>query len=335
VVRRRRSDATTGRSVPVVPDRVAGGATGQDGAVRAPTRILVLPGREWLTDAVRAGGGEPVTDGPADAVVWTDARDADGLRRLLDDRPSLRWVQLPWAGIEPFVPVLDRDRTWTCGKGVYAEPVAEHALMLALAGLRGLGAYARAATWAAPRGGNLLGATVVVVGGGGITESFARLLEPFGCDLVVVRRTDAPFPGAVRTVTIDHLDEELPGADVVVLALPLTPETDGLLDARRLRLLPAHAWVVNVARGRHIVTDDLVQVLSDGAIGGAGLDVTHPEPLPDGHPLWALDNCLITPHVGNTPEMAVPLLSARVRDNVRRFLAGEPLVGLVDVAAGY
>ncbi len=299
------------------------------------TRILVLPEREWLAAAVRAGGAEPVTDGPADAVVWTDARDAAGLRRLLDDRPDIDWVQLPWAGIEPFVDVLDDDRRWTCGKGVYADPVAEHALTLALAGMRGLGTYARAATWERPQGVNLLGATVVVLGGGGIAESFVRLLDGFGCEIVVVRRTGQPFAGADRTVTLDQLDAELPGADLVVAALALTPETEGLLDARRLALLPSHAWVVNVARGGHIVTDDLVDALRAGTIGGAGLDVTDPEPLPDGHPLWELPNCIITPHVGNTPEMAVPLLAGRVKENVRRYLAGEDLLGPVDSSAGY
>lgn len=298
-------------------------------------RILVVPGRPWLADAVREGGGEPVTEGDAEAVVWTDPKDPAGLRTLLDEQPDIRWVQLPWAGIEPYLDVLDDDRLWTCGKGVYADPVAEQALMLGLAGLRGMGSYARASTWEGPRGRNLLGATVVVLGGGGITESFVRLIEPFGCEVVVVRRRAEPFPGATRTVTIDALDDELPGADLVVLALALTPETEGLFDERRLRLLPEHAWLVNVARGRHVVTDDLVRVLQDGAIGGAGLDVTDPEPLPDGHPLWSLPSCLLTPHVGNTPEMAVPLLGNRVRENARRFVAGEELIGPVDVAAGY
>jgi len=301
------------------------------------TRILVLPARarSWLADAVREGGAEPVTEGPAEAVVWTDPKDPDGLRRLLDEQPGIRWVQLPWAGIEPYVGVLAHDRTWTCGKGVYAEPVAEHALMLALAGLRGMGTYARATSWTGPLGRNLLGARVVVLGGGGITESLLRLLSPFGAEVVVVRRRAEPIDGAARTVTFEHLDDELPDADLVVLALALTPETEGLFDERRLRLLPSHAWLVNVARGRHVVTDDLVRVLADGAIGGAALDVTDPEPLPDGHPLWSEPRCLLTPHVGNTPEMAVPLLSARVRENVRRFLAGEALLGPVDVDAGY
>ncbi len=289
--------------------------------------VLIAPRRTWLADAIEAGGGVVVTDGPARAVVWTDPRQAQGLRHLLDDQPDIEWVQLPWAGIEPFVPVLDHDRIWTCGKGVYADPVAEQALLLALMGLRGMATYAPATTWEAPEGRNLLGASVTIVGGGGIAHALLRLLEPFGADVTVLRRSTSP--------TLRDLDEILPTSDVVFLALPLTPETVGLFDERRLRLLPPHAWIVNVARGGHIVTDDLVRVLAEGAIGGAGLDVTDPEPLPDGHPLWALRNCFISPHVGNTPEMAVPLLGARVRENVRRFLAGQDLVGLVDADAGY
>jgi phosphoglycerate dehydrogenase-like enzyme len=92
---------------------------------------------------------------------------------------------------------------------------------------------------------------------------------------------------------------------------------------------------VNVARGPHIVTDDLVAALRDGAIGGAGLDVTDPEPLPEGHPLWSLPNCIITPHVANTPDMAQPLLAERITQNVRRFGRGEELIGPVDPELGY
>jgi D-3-phosphoglycerate dehydrogenase len=92
---------------------------------------------------------------------------------------------------------------------------------------------------------------------------------------------------------------------------------------------------VNVGRGRHIVTDDLVWALREGVIGGAALDVTDPEPLPAGHPLWSMPNCIITPHVGNTPEMAVPLLSERISDNVRRFAAGIELIGAIHPELGY
>ncbi|HSL58708.1 MAG TPA: NAD(P)-dependent oxidoreductase, partial [Acidimicrobiales bacterium] len=195
--------------------------------------------------------------------------------------------------------------------------------------------YARADRWEAPVGRNLLGARVTVLGGGEITVSLAELLAPFAVELTVVRRRPDPFPGAARTLSPDRLDDALPGADLVVLALALTPETTGLIDAGRLALMEPHAWLVNVARGRHIVTDDLVAALRAGTIGGAALDVTDPEPLPPGHPLWSLPNAVITPHIANTPEMGVPLLAARVTENVRRFAAGETLLGLVDVDAGY
>jgi phosphoglycerate dehydrogenase-like enzyme len=96
-----------------------------------------------------------------------------------------------------------------------------------------------------------------------------------------------------------------------------------------------HAWLINVARGRHVVTDDLVDALAEGVIAGAALDVTDPEPLPDGHALWGAPNCIVTPHSADTPQMIQPLLAARIRENVRRFGAGEPLVGPVDPDLGY
>jgi phosphoglycerate dehydrogenase-like enzyme len=300
--------------------------------------LAVEPGgtRRWLEGAVEDGGGTVVGPAEAIAMVWGHHADADGLGRLLDAHPHLEWVQLPWAGVEVYVDVIAArpHLIWTCGKGVYAEPVAEHALALALAGFRHLDGYARAASWGGQAGRNLLGAKVVILGGGGITESLLRMLGPFGGEVTVVRRTLAPLPGAT-VVGEDQLDAALAGAHLVVLALALTPETTGILDGRRLRLLAPDAWVVNVARGPHIVTDDLVAVLADGAIGGAALDVTDPEPLPDGHPLWGEPRCLITPHTGNTVAMAEPLLRARVGENVRRWIADEPLLGRVDPAAGY
>jgi phosphoglycerate dehydrogenase-like enzyme len=302
-------------------------------------RIAVLPDglRTYLADAVEAGGG--VLSGPGDAValVWAETAAAEPLGRVLDDHAGLRWVQLPWAGVEPYVDVIRAhpDRTWTCGKGVYAEPVAEHALALALAGLRGLGRYARAMSWTGQRGHNLLGARVTIVGGGGIAESLLRLLVPFGCDVTVVRRNPRAMAGATRVLGDDQLDDALTGAELVVLALPLMPGTVGLIDRRRLELLAPDACLVNIARGQHVVTPDLVEALGDGTLGSAGLDVTDPEPLPDGHPLWALPNAIVTPHTANTYEMALPLLSARITDNVRRWIAGEPLAGSVDPIAGY
>jgi phosphoglycerate dehydrogenase-like enzyme len=288
-----------------------------------------------LTDAVVDGGGMIVPPVDAEAIVWAGIDDADALAETVAAATGATWVQLPWAGVESFAAVLDHDHTWTCGKGVYADPVAEIALSLGLAGLRNIHGYAKATTWSAQSGRNLLGARVTIVGGGGIAQSLIRLLQPFRCHITVVRSNVQHMDGVDDVVDTDHLADALPGADLVVLALALTPETEGLFGADELALMEPHAWIVNVARGRHIVTEDLVTALRDGVIGGAGLEVTEPEPLPDGHPLWELDNCIITPHTGTTRRMAKPLLAARVRDNVARFAAGQPLLGQVDVRAGY
>jgi phosphoglycerate dehydrogenase-like enzyme len=300
-------------------------------------RIALVPERApaWMADAVTAGGGHLVAPREAEGLVWGSPVDADGLAAALRDAPGVRWVQLPWAGVERFVQLMDDDRLWTCGKGVYAEPVAEMALMLALAGMRGLGTYARAHAWEKPQGTNLLGARVTILGGGGITESLLRLLKPFNCHVTVVRNRAQDMDGADVVLESDLLTDSLPGADLVVVALALTPDTEGIISASELELMEPHAWLVNVARGRHIVTDDLVTALREGVIGGAGLDVTDPEPLPEGHPLWTLANCIITPHVANTPDMAQPLLAERITQNVRRFGRGEELIGPVDPELGY
>ncbi|HEY5662542.1 MAG TPA: D-isomer specific 2-hydroxyacid dehydrogenase family protein [Ilumatobacter sp.] len=302
-----------------------------------PPKIALAPepGPDWLADAIIDGGGQIVPLAECEAIVWASSSDADGLAAALAAAPGATWVQLPWAGIENLVSVLDDERVWTCGKGVYADPVAELALSLGLAGLRGLGTYARATSWSATRGHSLIGGRVTILGGGGIAESLVRLLQSFDCHITVVRSNVQHMEGVDVVLEADRYADSLPGADLVVLALPLTPDTEGLIGRDELELMEPHAWLVNVARGAHIVTDDLVDALRGGVIGGAGLEVTDPEPLPDDHPLWRLENCIITPHTGTTPEMARPLLAARVEANVRRFAAGQPLLGLVDTVAGY
>jgi len=121
----------------------------------------------------------------------------------------------------------------------------------------------------------------------------------------------------------------------VFVALALTPETVHIISDEELGLMGTDSWLVNVARGRHVNTDALVKALSESRLGGAALDVTDPEPLPDGHPLWSLPNCLVTPHTADTEEMIQALLAVRIRENVERLASGLPLVGVVDTAAGY
>ena len=310
------------------------------------TSVAVGPAgtRDWVRDAVVRGGGEVVEPAEAEALVWTDSAHGSGdqpgpvaLRELLDANPQIRWVQLPWAGVEPYAAagVLDDDHIWTSGKGVYSRPVAEHALALTLAGLREIRRYATQDRWTEQSGISLIGGKVTIFGGGGIATELIKLLVPFDCEITVVRRHPDQMLHVARVFDYDTRYDALRGADVIVIACALTPETEGLIGSVELELMEPHAWLVNVARGKHVVTEDLVVGLRGDVIGGAALDVTDPEPLPEGHPLWELPNCLITPHTGNTEDMAVPLLSARIAENVRRFAAGEDLVGTVDPALGY
>jgi len=162
-----------------------------------------------------------------------------------------------------------------------------------------------------------------------------KLIQPFDCTTVVLRRSSQAYAASTRSASIDTLHTELPQADFVVLALALTDETCGIIGAREFEKMKKTATVINVARGANINTDDLVAALSSGQIAAAALDVTDPEPLPQGHPLWHLPNCLITPHTANTPEMGIDLLCKHVEENVRRYISGMPLLGAVNVAAGY
>jgi len=305
----------------------------------APVRVAIGPRRSRrFVQAVTDGGGEAVAvDEEPEALVWLDPNDVEGLAAALRAAPGIRWVQLPFAGVENVVSqeMFDGSRLWTCAKGAYAEPVAEHALALALAGLRMLPRRIKARSWGQAAGISLFDQPVTILGGGGITRALIPLLAPFRAEVTVVRRTTDPVPGAHRTLPTSGLAAALPGAAVVFLALALSPATTGIIGRDELALMEPTAWLVNVARGRHVQTDALVEALDSGGIAGAALDVTDPEPLPDGHPLWGRENCIVTPHTADTPEMTQPLLAARVRENVARFAAGQDLVGIVDPLAGY
>jgi phosphoglycerate dehydrogenase-like enzyme len=304
-------------------------------------KVAVVPvSEEGLLKAIGDGGGEVEDPDGADAIVWTNPRDAEGLRDVLKTSPA-RWVQLPFAGIESFFEagVIDPERTWTCTKGVYGPACAEHALALMLAAARMIHKHARAKEWVEPGFGSperrLAGTRVVIVGTGGIGRALVPMLTPLGVTIVGVNRSGANLEGAERTVTSAQLLDVLPEAAFVVIAAALTRETRGLFGREALGAMKADAWLVNVARGGLVDTDALVEALASGAIGGAGLDVTDPEPLPTGHPLWTMENAIITPHVANTWDMALPELRAMVRRNVAHFAADEPLEGPVDPALGY
>jgi len=303
------------------------------------TGITVLPeDASWAADAASAAGARLVPLGPlTEGLIWAGFHDVAGLRDALAAAPHVRWVQLPSAGVDDFMAagLLSPGVVWTSAKGAFARPVAEHALALTLATLRHLPERARASTWGRPKGLSLFGARVLVVGAGGVATELLRLLEPFEAHTVAVRRRTTPLPCAGRTTTADHLLDELPQADVVVLAAALTAGTRALVGAAELAAMKPDAVLVNVGRGALVDTDALVDALARGSLAAAAVDVTEPEPLPDGHPLWSEPRALVTPHTADTIEMIVPLLADRITRNTRRFLAEEPLEGVVDPVAGY
>ena len=289
-----------------------------------------------LADGIRHAGGTLVQSQPAGVVVDYSTAPSE-LRELVRAEAGIRWVQLPTAGIEAFAESLAErpDIVWTSAKGAYAKPVAEHALALVLALLRELPKRVVARSWAERSGRSLHGMNAVVVGAGGVALEAIRLLRVFDVKVTAVRRLQDPVPGAQRTIGITELPGILPDADVVLLAASLTPTTRGLFGAHEFSLMKESAVLVNIARGGLVDAEALVAALRKGDIAGAGLDVTDPEPLPDGHPLWDEPACLITPHSADTLEMILPLYRSRIETNVQRFLAGQELDGLVDAGAGY
>jgi phosphoglycerate dehydrogenase-like enzyme len=308
------------------------------------SRIYVGPERDYFgaeyadtfVEAVERGGGRVVDDPEqAEAVVWLGS-DSSELPTLL--HPGVRWVQLPSAGVESLMEkgLIGTERVYTSAAGVYSETVAEHALALMLAGARRLHEAARARSWGTAGSGLLFaGSTVVILGAGGIGSALIRLLEPFDARTLAVTRSGREVAGATENYSAEQTAELWPEGDFFVIAAPATQATEKMIGARELDAMQSHAWVVNVARGPLIDTDALVEVLAEGRIGGAALDVTDPEPLPDGHSLWTEPRALITPHTANPPDALARALVGRIEENVARFEAGEELIAVVDVEAGY
>jgi phosphoglycerate dehydrogenase-like enzyme len=289
-----------------------------------------------FVSAIESAGGKVTQLSPeVKGLVWTDYHRPDLLRQVLGENPQLTWVQLPFAGVDAFVDILDAPPTFTCAKGSYSQPVAEHALALMLALGRTIPERVRATSWGDKFAVSLYESKVLIVGGGGITAELLRLLEPFLCPVTVVRNSGAPMPGATLTIGLDELDEHLPDADFVVVAAALTPQTEGLFDSKRFSKMKSTAYLINVARGKHVVTEELINALNSGQIAAAALDVTDPEPLPDGHPLWNVSNCLITPHTADTPAQVTRMLAERISVNVKAFCTDGVMVGLVDKELGY
>ncbi len=290
-------------------------------------------------NAVERGGGVSAPVSEAEALIWNSSPE-----QFPESLPStVKWVQLASAGVESWFDagILEKYPLveFTSAAGAYACTVAEHALSLLLAGVRALPEHLEARTWKQSQFmkqvGTLRGSTVTIVGAGGIGRALIPMLTALGAEVVAVNRSGSPVPGAVRTLPVIQLDEVWSATDHVVVAAPATPATRHLIGSAELSRLKTHSWVINVARGSLIDTDALVSAIDTGAIGGAGLDVTDPEPLPDGHRLWDLTNAIVTPHDSNPPHLREDAYADHVAANVARFVAGEELIARVDPLRGY
>ncbi|MBN9644181.1 NAD-binding protein [Corynebacterium sp. CCM 8862] len=255
---------------------------------------------------------------------------------------SVKWVQLTLAGIDAFFDegLIDATRTWSNASGVYAKPVAESAVGLLLGCLHMYPRIDRARSWDVHGEMDretrwLYGAHVAVIGAGGIGRDLVEMLKGFGCTVTAVNHSGRPVAGADRTLSSTHTSQVLAECDHAILAAPLTEDTVGMINRDSLKLMKNSAVVVNVGRGPLVNTDDLVEALEKGQIAAAGLDVTDPEPLPDDHPLWGMDNVLITPHVANTQAQIPHLLKDTIIANYRAFVAGGDLPTAVSPDKGY
>ena len=245
---------------------------------------------------------------------------------LLDALPRLQLVQLRSAGAEAFAGKLPAGVTLCNARGAHTPATAEWAVAAALAAQRGIPHYVReadAGRWSPGTGHTLVGARVLVVGAGDIGRRIGAMLAGFDVELSYVART-----AREGVHGFEELSGLLPDADVVVLIVPVTPQTTGMVDAAFLAAMKDDALLVNAARGVVVDTDALLAELTAGRLRAA-LDVTDPEPLPEGHPLWSAPGLLLTPHVGGAVPDTEARATAAVTDQLQRVLAGQPLQNVV------
>ncbi|HIZ47137.1 MAG TPA: D-2-hydroxyacid dehydrogenase [Candidatus Gemmiger excrementavium] len=268
-------------------------------------------------------------------ILWADAILGNVPVELIRQNRKLAWFQSNFAGPDPYLEpgVLPPDCIVTNATGAYGLAISEWMLGMWLALAKDLQLYRdrqHRHQWDVIQRPvrSVAGARVLCVGLGDIGSSFARRAHALGAQVVGVRRRAAPAPDyCLRVVGIDHLDEELPQADLVALSLPGTPETAGLFDAARLARCKPGAILLNVGRGSAVDCDALAEAVNSGALYGAALDVTEPEPLPPEHPLWDLDTVLITPHISGRFSLPRTLenIVGIFAHNLRLYAAGQPL----------
>jgi phosphoglycerate dehydrogenase-like enzyme len=276
-----------------------------------------------------SGDPEPFCLPDVDVFVPPYTATADDLA-LMARMPSLRVVQTLTAGVDNVLAALPDGVTLCNAAGVHDASTAELAVGLTLASLRHLDEFARAmpdGRWLYDRYEALADKHVLIVGFGSIGRAIARRLDGFECTVSAVART-ARSVDWVDVRSVDELPALLPAADVVILIVPLTPDTRGMVDAAFLARMHDGALLVNVSRGPVVDTDALLAECASGRLRAA-LDVTDPEPLPAEHPLWRTPGVLISPHVGGNTSAFLPRARRLVAAQLRRWAAGEPLVNVV------
>jgi phosphoglycerate dehydrogenase-like enzyme len=349
------------------PQGAPGPGHGPSGVPAAICLTPILSGRYRAVDLERIGvaapGSQVVTvslEGLADTdlskveAMLRGPMPASTFDRLLARCPNLRWVHSATAGVERVLTAQARERglVITNARGVFSEPIAEYVVMMILAIARRLPQLLelqRERTWQPLDASEIRELTVGIVGLGSIGLEVARLARDLGASVVATRRsggsgtavrdgvsdTATDVPVGIEILGAAGLPELLARSDFVVLALPLTSETEDLFDATRLGQMKAGAWLINVARGRLIDERALVRALREGTLGGAVLDTFRDEPLGPDSPLWNVPNLIVTPHTswssGRVLDRSVELFC----DNLRRFAAGQTLLNVVDWNRGY
>jgi len=298
-------------------------------------------------EIVRAEGEAQLLAASADAQIavmmgmgWMRG----GFAAFLAHAPKLRWFHCSSAGIDPLLcpEFLASDVVMTCAKGSPVGPLlAEHAFALMLSLTRGIAACVRLKRWDGRSDGarnayELGGKTLGIVGFGGVGEALAQRARAFDMEIIAVRRRpEACSAEGLSQWGMERFEEMLQRADIVVVTLPQTPETTGLFGAKEFEQMKRSALLITVGRGQVVQTQALVDALMTKQIAGAGIDVVDPEPLPDDHALWQCPNTVITPHMaGNAPERAARN-EELVLENLRRFVAGQNLLSVVDKELGY
>ncbi len=319
---------------------------------RKPKRILIVGGSPDLIEALKSDSPGVEFVRASNAVqAQTLAANADAVigacsPAILEAGKSIRWVQVYSAGVEGCVSIpslRERGILVTNMQRVMGPVIAEHVTAMMLALTRRLDAFIpaqREHAWrpeaAEGRMAAVEGKTMLVVGLGGIGSEIARRGHALGMRVIATRASGRTGPDFVSYVGLpDELLKLASEADVVVNATPLTPETTGLFDAAFFSKVKPGAYFINIGRGKSVVTSALVDALEDGRIAGAGLDVTDPEPLPPDHALWKFTNVVITPHVAGRSDLGFSAQMEVVKENVKRYVAGDRMLSIVDVERGY